>query len=99
MMGPLLDRYVSDTWVFAYEWSVPAATILAASCCAAIFVNLSQFACLGRFSAVSFQVCQLVRMGLFVDSGCGLVASWCQLPDTASCAAVFEHSWGCSMPW
>ena len=55
-MGPLLDRYVSDSWVFAYEWSLPAITILAASCCAAIFVNLSQFACLGRFSAVSFQV-------------------------------------------
>ena len=42
-------------WVFGFDWSVPALAILCTSCSAAIFVNLSQFACLGRFSAVSFQ--------------------------------------------
>ena len=48
--GPACRR-----WVFNFDWSLPALAVLAASCSAAIFVNMSQFACLGRFSAVSFQ--------------------------------------------
>ena len=35
---------------------MPAMTILSISCGCAVFVNVSQFMCLGRFSAVSFQV-------------------------------------------
>ena len=56
-LGPFLDKYVSGLWVNHYEWSTPAIAVLSLSCACAIFVNLSQFACLGRFSAVSFQVC------------------------------------------
>lgn len=55
-LGPFLDKYVSGLWVNHYEWSTPAIAVLSLSCACAIFVNLSQFACLGRFSAVSFQV-------------------------------------------
>lgn len=47
---------MSGSWVTSYAWSRGAALALAASCAAAVAVNVSQFACLGRFSAVSFQV-------------------------------------------
>lgn len=56
LLGPFLDRYVSAAWVFNYDWNVPALTFLALSCACAIGVNVSQFMCLGRFSAVSYQV-------------------------------------------
>ncbi len=56
MIGPFLDRYVVDAWVFQYDWRTAAMVCLGFSCALAVGVNLSQFACLGRFSAVSFQV-------------------------------------------
>ena len=42
--------------MFDYAWTSRAALTLLISCTAAVAVNVSQFACLGRFSAVSFQV-------------------------------------------
>jgi len=51
-----VGRFVSSAWVFDFPWTGGAALALAASCAAAVGVNVSQFACLGRFSAVSFQV-------------------------------------------
>lgn len=56
LIGPLLDWYVSGDWVSSYEYNVPAFMWLFASCSIAVLVNVSQFMCLGRFSAVSFQV-------------------------------------------
>ena len=56
LMGPFLDRYISANWVFNYDWNVPALTFLALSCACAVGVNISQFMCLGRFTAVSYQV-------------------------------------------
>lgn len=37
-------------------WLAAAAIVMATSCSLAVLVNVSQFMCLGRFSAVSFQV-------------------------------------------
>ena len=56
LLGPFLDRYISHGWVFNYDWNVPALTFLTLSCACAVGVNVSQFMCLGRFSAVSYQV-------------------------------------------
>ncbi len=56
LLGPFLDRYISAGWVFNYDWNVPALTFLALSCACAVGVNVSQFMCLGRFTAVSYQV-------------------------------------------
>lgn len=39
-----------------YTWNVPAINCIAASCALAVGVNVTQFLCLGRFSAVTFQV-------------------------------------------
>jgi solute carrier family 35, member E3 len=55
-MGPFLDRYITGDWVHAYGWTRASTLLAIASCVAAIGVNVSQFACLGRFSAVSYQV-------------------------------------------
>jgi len=55
-VGPFIDRMVTQDWVFSYSFTTAGAFVLAASCSLAVLVNLSQFMCLGRFSAVSFQV-------------------------------------------
>lgn len=60
-----------------YTWSTAAAVALATSCALAVLVNLSQFACLGRFTAVSYQVrCLLSRVStfwvMFVSRSCAL---------------------------
>eukprot|EP00775_Hariotina_reticulata_P007870 gene7870-8066_t len=55
-VGPLIDLAVSSKWIGDYTWTLPAAQQLAVSCFLAVLVNVSQFMCLGRFSAVSFQV-------------------------------------------
>ena len=55
LVGPFLDRYVVHQWVFQYDYRSAAVACLALSCAVAVGVNVSQFACLGRFSAVSYQ--------------------------------------------
>lgn len=55
-VGPFIDKLVTDDWVFQYHFSTAGAFFLLASCLLAVLVNISQFMCLGRFSAVSFQV-------------------------------------------
>lgn len=54
--GPFIDWLVSGKWVGTYIMTMPAARALAVSCAVAVAVNVSQFMCLGRFSAVTFQV-------------------------------------------
>ncbi|GMH41451.1 hypothetical protein BSKO_09361 [Bryopsis sp. KO-2023] len=56
LLGPLLDRFITGNWVHNYVYTHPAITLLAASSMVAVLVNLSSFMCLGRFSAVTFQV-------------------------------------------
>lgn len=54
--GPMLDRIITGNWVYDYVYTHPAITLLVTSSMVAILVNLSSFMCLGRFSAVTFQV-------------------------------------------
>jgi solute carrier family 35 protein E3 len=56
VVGPAVDYAVSRQWVTQYEFSGAAAACLALSCAIAVLVNISQFMCLGRFSALTFQV-------------------------------------------
>ena len=58
-LGPSLDLLISDRWIFT--WLVNESTplvlaVLGVTCIISVGVNLSQFLCLGRFSATSFQV-------------------------------------------
>ena len=57
LVGPFLDRYMSNAWVSSWDYHTAAVGMLMLSCICAVGVNISQFACLGRFSAVSFQAC------------------------------------------
>ena len=68
--------------MFNYDWNVPALTFLALSCACAVGVNVSQFMCLGRFSAVSYQVSSQdgVEPSRLVDLYLHSVVS--ELPDT-----------------
>ncbi|PNW69844.1 hypothetical protein CHLRE_18g748947v5 [Chlamydomonas reinhardtii] len=54
--GPSIDYSLRRAWVFRYPFTVSTGGILALSCVVALLVNLSQFMCLGRFSAATFQV-------------------------------------------
>ncbi|KAF6252616.1 triose-phosphate transporter family-domain-containing protein [Scenedesmus sp. NREL 46B-D3] len=56
VIGPFIDQAVSQQWITQYAWSSAALQQLLLSCGLAVLVNVSQFMCLGRFSAVTFQV-------------------------------------------
>jgi len=56
VVGPLIDKLVAGAWVTQYTISMPGLRCLLLSCAVSVGVNISQFMCLGRFSAVTFQV-------------------------------------------
>ncbi|KAL8030373.1 hypothetical protein ABFX02_14G282600 [Erythranthe guttata] len=56
LLGPFLDYWLTNKRIDAYNFSLPSAVFLVLSCTIAIGTNLSQFICIGRFTAVSFQV-------------------------------------------
>lgn len=56
LVGPFIDQAVSQRWLLDYTWTQPALQQLLLSCSLAVLVNVSQYMCLGRFSAVTFQV-------------------------------------------
>lgn len=56
VVGPFVDKAVSGSWVGQYTITTPGLSILLLSCAISVAVNISQFMCLGRFSAVTFQV-------------------------------------------
>jgi solute carrier family 35 protein E3 len=56
VLGPFIDKLVSGAWVGRYTLTTPGLACLLASCTISVAVNISQFMCLGRFSAVTFQV-------------------------------------------
>ena len=55
-IGPFLDQLLTGSFITEYYWSTESATFLIASCLLAIWVNISQYMCIGTFSALSFQV-------------------------------------------
>lgn len=88
-VGPAVDRWVSGgKSVLAYSPPLGSSSslfgasgawvCLAFSCLVAVGVNLSQFACLGRFSAVTFQVLGHTKTVLV------LLASWLALGEPLS---------------
>ena len=67
-IGPFLDYVVTGgRWVTAYPYVYAVNATIAATCCLAVGVNVSQFMCLGRFSAVAYQVRGVCEGG---GSGC-----------------------------
>ncbi|GAB2279311.1 UDP-rhamnose/UDP-galactose transporter 6 [Dionaea muscipula] len=56
IVGPFLDCLLTNKRVDAYNYTWTSLFFIALSCIIAIGTNLSQFICIGRFSAVTFQV-------------------------------------------
>ncbi|XP_077231176.1 UDP-rhamnose/UDP-galactose transporter 6-like [Tasmannia lanceolata] len=56
VVGPFLDFLLTNKRVDTYDYSVTSIFIIILSCTIAVGTNLSQFICIGRFTAVSFQV-------------------------------------------
>jgi solute carrier family 35 protein E3 len=56
LLGPWVDAAVSGNWIGDFQVTSGAIGVLVLSCVISVAVNLSQFMCLGRFSAVTFQV-------------------------------------------
>ncbi|KAL9256800.1 UDP-rhamnose/UDP-galactose transporter 5-like protein [Drosera capensis] len=56
IVGPFLDLLLTNKKVYAYDYTLTSVFFIVLSCIIAIGTNLSQFICIGRFSAVTFQV-------------------------------------------
>jgi solute carrier family 35, member E3 len=56
-IGPCLDWFITGgKWVFDFPFVYSVNMVIIATCTLAVGVNLSQFMCLGRFTAVAYQV-------------------------------------------
>ncbi|XP_047329295.1 UDP-rhamnose/UDP-galactose transporter 6-like [Impatiens glandulifera] len=56
LIAPFLDYWLTTKRVDAFEYSLSSIVFIVLSCTIAVGTNLSQFICIGRFTAVSFQV-------------------------------------------
>ncbi|CAM6129512.1 unnamed protein product [Calypogeia fissa] len=56
LLGPFVDYILKGSNLLEYQMSWGAAFCIGLSCTLAVFCNMSQYLCIGRFSAVSFQV-------------------------------------------
>lgn len=56
ILGPFVDYYLSGKLITNFKMSSGAIIFILLSCTLAVFCNVSQYLCIGRFSAVSFQV-------------------------------------------
>ncbi|KAF1885109.1 hypothetical protein Lal_00028998 [Lupinus albus] len=56
VLGPFADYYLTGKLITNYKMSSGVVLFILLSCSLAVFCNVSQYLCIGRFSAVSFQV-------------------------------------------
>lgn len=56
LVGPFLDYWLTNKRIDAFNFNLPSLVFIVLSCTIAVGTNLSQFICIGRFTAVSFQV-------------------------------------------
>ncbi|XP_054782513.1 UDP-rhamnose/UDP-galactose transporter 6 isoform X1 [Prosopis cineraria] len=56
LLGPFLDYWLTNARVDKYNYNIGSLLFIFLSCSIAVGTNLSQFICIGRFTAVSFQV-------------------------------------------
>ncbi|WOL13981.1 UDP-galactose transporter 2-like isoform X1 [Canna indica] len=75
LLGPIIDFYLNGKSILKCEFSTAAIAFILLSRVLAVFCNINQYLCIGRFSAVSFQVighmktvCVLMLGWLLFDS-------------------------------
>ncbi|KAK7270987.1 hypothetical protein RJT34_26547 [Clitoria ternatea] len=78
LLGPFLDYWLTNKRVDKYDYNTTSLMFIFLSCSIAVGTNLSQFICIGRFTAVSFQVLGHMKtilvliMGFFIFGKEGL---------------------------
>ncbi|XP_078430383.1 UDP-rhamnose/UDP-galactose transporter 2-like [Wolffia australiana] len=70
LIGPVADLFMSKRSILDYQFSFGAVMFILLSCALAVFCNISQYMCIGRFSATSFQVLGHMK------TVCVLVLGW-----------------------
>ncbi|KAJ6814655.1 UDP-galactose transporter 2-like [Iris pallida] len=75
LFGPFIDYYLNGNSLLKYNFSTGATLFILLSCALAVFCNMSQYLCIGRFSATTFQVlghmktvCVLILGWILFDS-------------------------------
>ncbi|KAH0468247.1 hypothetical protein IEQ34_003280 [Dendrobium chrysotoxum] len=56
VLGPFMDYCLNGQSILKYHFSTGASLFIILSCTLAVFCNMSQYLCIGRFSATTFQV-------------------------------------------
>lgn len=56
VLGPFVDYYLNGKFITTYKMTSGVILFIFLSCALAVFCNVSQYLCIGRFSATSFQV-------------------------------------------
>uniref|UniRef100_A0A1D1YDG8 UDP-galactose transporter 2 n=1 Tax=Anthurium amnicola TaxID=1678845 RepID=A0A1D1YDG8_9ARAE len=56
LLGPFVDYWLTNKRVDTFDYSTTVLFFIFLSCTIAVGTNLSQFICIGRFTAVSFQI-------------------------------------------
>ncbi|KAG0455203.1 hypothetical protein HPP92_024162 [Vanilla planifolia] len=56
VLGPFMDYCLNRRLILNYHFSTGAMLFIVLSCALAVFCNMSQYLCIGRFSATTFQV-------------------------------------------
>ncbi|XP_028784552.1 UDP-rhamnose/UDP-galactose transporter 2 [Neltuma alba] len=56
ILGPFVDYFLNGKLITNYKMTTGAILFILLSCSLAVFCNMSQYLCIGRFSATSFQV-------------------------------------------
>ncbi|XP_058179451.1 UDP-rhamnose/UDP-galactose transporter 4-like isoform X2 [Rhododendron vialii] len=69
LLGPFVDYCLTNKTVGAYPYSTTSVYFIILSCTIAIGTNLSQFICIGRFSALTFQVLGHMKTILILTLG------------------------------
>ncbi|KAJ8458659.1 hypothetical protein OPV22_031585 [Ensete ventricosum] len=69
ILGPFVDYWLTSKRVDKFDYSVTAVFFIVLSCTIAVGTNLSQFICIGRFTAVSFQVLGHMKTVLVLTLG------------------------------
>ncbi|KAJ7969778.1 UDP-galactose transporter 2-like [Quillaja saponaria] len=69
LVGPLLDYWLTNKRVDRYDYNMGSLMFILISCSIAVGTNLSQFICIGRFTAVSFQVLGHMKTILVLTMG------------------------------
>ncbi len=77
-VGPLMDYVLTNLWILEWDATGPGIACLVLSCIIAIAVNNSQYLCLGRFAATTFQVMGHAKTMLV------LLGGWLLFQDTMS---------------